>query len=172
MILTNFQHLKRQIMNIWFVLTALIVMKISYSLKPLKLRSFGGVTDPSLLARSIKSAPARRIKLSVADNDYVTRDELLRNVLDTPVRAELMLTSDRIEKLRNRYIGYRHGQSKANVAGIISSNYEIGCFVGEGDHGLTDLGKSQAHEATMALLTLVGKERFESDDVIFVSSPF
>ena len=76
MILTNFQHLKRQIMNIWFVLTALIVMKISYSLKPLKLRSFGGVTDPSLLARSIKSAPARRIKLSVADNDYVTRDEL------------------------------------------------------------------------------------------------
>ncbi len=120
----------------------------------------------------VRSTSFGRTKTPVADYVCVPREVLLREVVDTPVRPELLLTSDMISSLSNRYIGYRHGQSNANVAGIISSDYDIGCFVGEGDHGLTAQGRKQAHEATKSLVELVGKERFERGDVIFVSSPF
>lgn len=56
--------------------------------------------------------------------------------------------------------------------GIISSNYEIGCSIGEGNHTLAEKWRSQANEAYAALVDLVRKERFEKGEVIFVGSPF
>ena len=44
---------------------------------------------------------------------------------------------------RNEYYALRHGQSLANVAGIIVSNPEIACV----DYGLSDTGRQQAHRA-------------------------
>ena len=70
-------------------------------------------------------------------------EDLLRDVGDSPVREELLLTEARIQSLKNTYVGFRHGQSNANVAGIISSDFEIGV---NGPHGLTATGEDQAKE--------------------------
>src|SRR5512135_3022325 len=45
------------------------------------------------------------------------------------------------ERLANRYHAMRHGQSKANVAGVIVSRIETDR---SGDWGLSDLGRRQA----------------------------
>lgn len=50
-------------------------------------------------------------------------------------------------KLRHRYMALRHGQSTANVAGIVSSNPAVATV----DHGLTELGREQAAGAVGAL---------------------
>jgi broad specificity phosphatase PhoE len=50
----------------------------------------------------------------------------------------------RRERLANRYYGMRHGESKANVAGIIVSRIETDR---SGDYGLSDRGRLQADEA-------------------------
>jgi broad specificity phosphatase PhoE len=157
-----------KILFVWIIL--LLVIDFSCSFLSLQSNSRRTMSSP-LPTRGSKSLSICAASRPVEDYVCVPREELLRDVLDTPVRAELLLNAERVQKLRNRYIGYRHGQSNANIAGIISSDYETGCFVGEGDHGLTDLGKSQAREATEVLLDLVGKERFKGD-VLFVSSPF
>lgn len=47
------------------------------------------------------------------------------------------------KKLKNTYFVMRHGQSEANVAGIIASNPAVGC----NRYGLTDIGKQQATES-------------------------
>ncbi|MDX2464551.1 MAG: histidine phosphatase family protein [Porticoccus sp.] len=43
------------------------------------------------------------------------------------------------QKLHNTYFAMRHGQSEANVAGIIASDPATGC----NKYGLTDIGKQQ-----------------------------
>ena len=96
-------------------------------------------------------------------------EDLLRDVGDSPVREELLLTEARIQSLKNTYVGFRHGQSNANIAGIISSDFEIGV---NGPHGLTATGEDQAKESVDDLFNACGKERFESGDVLFISSPF
>eukprot|EP00965_Chrysotila_dentata_P034262 1141570-Pleurochrysis_carterae.AAC.2 len=68
--------------------------------------------------------------------------------------------------LRNRYFGLRHGQSEANVAGIISSDPSIGTTM----HGLTALGRLQARRAATTLVDLVGRENLGSTH--FYSSDF
>jgi len=50
----------------------------------------------------------------------------------------------RLERLANRYYGMRHGESKANVAGLIVSRIETDR---SGDYGLSERGRLQAEEA-------------------------
>jgi glucosyl-3-phosphoglycerate phosphatase len=49
-----------------------------------------------------------------------------------------------LERLANRYYGMRHGESKANAAGIIVSRIETDR---SGDYGLSERGRVQAAEA-------------------------
>ncbi|CAM9243483.1 unnamed protein product [Laminaria digitata] len=68
--------------------------------------------------------------------------------------------------LKNRYYALRHGQSVANMEGIISSDPQIGAV----SHGLTSNGRAQARAAATALIEVVGRERLDS--LVFVSSEF
>ena len=52
-----------------------------------------------------------------------------------------------VNRLANRYHAMRHGQSKANVAGIIVSDIETDR---RGDWGLSDLGREQVSAAAQA----------------------
>lgn len=52
-----------------------------------------------------------------------------------------------VNRLANRYLAMRHGQSRANVAGIIVSGIESDRL---GDWGLTDLGREQVLAAMRA----------------------
>jgi probable phosphoglycerate mutase len=52
-----------------------------------------------------------------------------------------------VNRLANRYHAMRHGQSKANVAGIIVSGIETDRH---GDWGLSDLGREQVSAAAQA----------------------
>jgi broad specificity phosphatase PhoE len=52
-----------------------------------------------------------------------------------------------IDRLANTFSIMRHGQSRANVAGVIVSNIETDR---RGDYGLSDLGRIQALEAAQA----------------------
>jgi probable phosphoglycerate mutase len=49
-----------------------------------------------------------------------------------------------LDQLGNRYFGMRHGESKANVAGLIVSRIETDR---SGDYGLSDRGRLQSAEA-------------------------
>ena len=49
-----------------------------------------------------------------------------------------------LDRLANRYFGMRHGESKANVAGLIVSRIETDR---SGDYGLSERGRLQAAEA-------------------------
>ncbi|CAN0292613.1 unnamed protein product [Ascophyllum nodosum] len=68
--------------------------------------------------------------------------------------------------LRNKYYALRHGQSVANMEGIISSNPDVGAA----KHGLTSNGRAQARAAATALIELVGRERLDS--LVFISSGY
>ncbi|CAM9180077.1 unnamed protein product [Chrysoparadoxa australica] len=68
--------------------------------------------------------------------------------------------------LKNRYFALRHGQSMANLEGIISSDPAIGTTI----HGLTSSGKAQARSAATGLIESVGRE--DIDKLLFVSSDF
>ena len=48
-----------------------------------------------------------------------------------------------VKQLNNEYFALRHGQSEANVAGLIASNPEIAC----NQYGLSDMGQQQARKA-------------------------
>ena len=80
----------------------------------------------------------RQLKKSSTSQLSLTIAELLKDVVD----IEVVLRAP--ENLRNRYIGLRHGQSEANVAGIISSDPKIGSET----HGLTALGRFQGRIAS------------------------
>lgn len=71
--------------------------------------------------------------------------------------------------LRNKYYGLRHGESEANVGGIISSDLTVGSSI----HGLTPEGRAQARRAAVDLISKIGRESLlEPGKVIAVSSPF
>ena len=65
-----------------------------------------------------------------------------------------------VNRLANRYHAMRHGQSKANVAGIIVSRIETDR---RGDWGLSDLGREQVLEAARACGLPVGTVICSSD---------
>jgi len=54
---------------------------------------------------------------------------------------------DAVQRLRNRYFVMRHGQSKANVAGIIVSRIETDA---SGDYGLSEAGREQVRVAAQS----------------------
>lgn len=63
--------------------------------------------------------------------------------------------------LKNRYFAMRHGQSEANVAGIIISDPSIGC----NQYGLTALGQQQVIESASNTTEL-------NQDTLIISSDF
>lgn len=69
--------------------------------------------------------------------------------------------------LKNDYFLLRHGQSTANVAGIISSSRSLAYST---KHGLTPLGYKQGFDAADQLMELI--KGSDKKKVIFVSSPF
>jgi broad specificity phosphatase PhoE len=69
--------------------------------------------------------------------------------------------------LKNNYYLLRHGQSTANVAGVISSARSLAYST---KHGLTELGYQQGFDAADAVLELLKSS--DQKNVIFVSSPF
>ncbi|OEU18346.1 phosphoglycerate mutase-like protein [Fragilariopsis cylindrus CCMP1102] len=71
-----------------------------------------------------------------------------RNHLLLPINSDLATNKDtnnggQLQLLRNHFYALRHGQSLANVAGLIASNPNIACT----NYGLSDVGKKQAKEA-------------------------
>jgi probable phosphoglycerate mutase len=66
-----------------------------------------------------------------------------------------------MESLKNTYYAFRHGQSRANVEGIIISDPTIGTV----EYGLTEEGRRQV-QASLAAATMFGA------DAILVSSDF
>ena len=74
--------------------------------------------------------------------------------------------------LRNIYYLLRHGQSTANVDGIISSSRDL---AGSDRHGLTMLGLEQGRDAAAQLLDLIANDTAgasSSSSVYFYSSRF
>jgi len=65
-----------------------------------------------------------------------------------------------VDRLTNTFSIMRHGQSKANVAGIIVSRIENDL---RGDYGLSELGRAQALEAVQARGLSSGTVIFSSD---------
>jgi broad specificity phosphatase PhoE len=53
-----------------------------------------------------------------------------------------------VNNLKNHYFALRHGQSLANVGGIIASNPDVACA----SYGLSDVGKQQAEKAGLAVV--------------------
>jgi len=94
----------------------------------------------------------------------VPYDDLTKGVPNVPANKNLFHVNT-----KNRYIGLRHGQSEANVMGVISSKPSVGTVT----HRLTDLGKTQAKESAPELLKELNfDEKQLAEDLIFVSSDF
>lgn len=77
-------------------------------------------------------------------------------------------------KLRHTYIIMRHGFSIPNGEKKIVSTMENGCLP---SHGLTELGRRQAREASMSLAKvlesqLASSSRSQAKDIVIISSPF
>lgn len=66
----------------------------------------------------------------------------------------------RLERLANRYHVMRHGQSKANLRGIIVSRVETDAG---GDYGLTERGREQVRAAARGYWLPAGTLIFSSD---------
>ena len=75
------------------------------------------------------------------------------------------------DTLKNRYFLLRHGQSTANVAGIISSSRSLAY---SDRHGLTPLGYEQGVNSSEALLDLLSSSSLDKtySKLKFISSPF
>ena len=80
----------------------------------------------------------------------------------------------KIPKVRSRFFVVRHGQSFANVANIISSNFTINTNEEVRQHGLTSVGEGQAVQAGIHLHEQISTSTPSSSvhDVAFYSSPF
>lgn len=71
--------------------------------------------------------------------------------------------------LKNHYYLLRHGQSTANVAGIISSARTLAYSE---KHGLTELGYAQGKSSSRQLISLLREQAKPGEKVVFLSSPF
>ena len=93
---------------------------------------------------------------------------------DTGSRFETKIVSEMPppipDNLKNKYYFLRHGQSTANVAGVISSARSLAY---SDKHGLTSLGYEQGKESASQLLEFLKEEGAKSGDkLLFVTSPF
>ena len=98
----------------------------------------------------------------IKNYETIKLSELVDGILEEPLRippsSELPLS------LNNKYYGLRHGQSEANIAGIISSEILTGSTI----HGLTPLGRDQAKQAAIPLLEVLNN----NNNLIMISSNF
>ncbi len=81
---------------------------------------------------------------------------------------------DSLPPLKNHYYLLRHGQSTANVEGIISSARSL---AGSTNHGLTLLGIEQGRDSAPSLIDFIEQDLNNDDttstkEVYFYSSPF
>jgi broad specificity phosphatase PhoE len=93
----------------------------------------------------------------------VSMEELVKGVVDRPVTVPRPPAP-----FRNRYYGLRHGESEANVAGVISSDPAVGTTT----HQLTKTGAVQARRAASALIETLGRDNLSAERCVFVSSDF
>ncbi|KAJ1633834.1 histidine phosphatase superfamily [Pavlovales sp. CCMP2436] len=117
-------------------------------------RSWRGGSTAQMLAAASSSEGAGYTLIST---------ELLAQLLQL---TQCPCSTEQLPTLRNRYFALRHGQSEANVEGIISSSPEVGTVT----HGLTAEGRLQARRAATALVDIVGREHLS--EVYFYSSDF
>ena len=66
------------------------------------------------------------------------------------------------QKLQNTYFAMRHGQSEANVDGIIASDPAIGC----NSYGLTNIGKQQVTQSVQNTIELKSEVHIISSDFL------
>jgi len=124
----------------------------------------GGTTSATLSA-PIASTTARLASFNAQDATVAVVDEM----------------PSALPPLKNHYYLLRHGQSTANVAGIISSARSL---AGSTKHGLTLLGIEQGRDSAAPLMDMIGED-LNSDgndgdsrvpkstkQVYFYSSPF
>lgn len=98
----------------------------------------------------------------VKNYETIKLSELLDGVIEEPLR--IPSTSELPLSLNNKYYGLRHGQSEANIAGIISSEIITGSTI----HGLTSLGRDQAKQAAKPLLEVLNN----NNNLVMISSNF
>eukprot|EP01041_Mallomonas_annulata_P003863 gene3863-7709_t len=111
----------------------------------------------------VLSCHARRTSFSLCSARFPTEvplSELLAGVENCEVQIKRPAT------LKNKYYGLRHGESEANIQGIISSDP----VVGSTRHGLTASGKMQAIRSAQQIVDKVGYQNM--DRVIFLTSYF
>ena len=102
----------------------------------------------------------------LANYDMIPLAVLLDGIVEEPLR--LSSTSELPSVLNNRYYGLRHGQSEANIAGIISSEIVTGSTI----HGLTPLGIDQAKQAAIPLLDVLDYKNNGFNKLVMISSNF
>ena len=69
---------------------------------------------------------------------------------------------------KNHYIMVRHGESTANVEGLVVTDPAVGCV----QYGLTDKGRYQAQQAAISVLLLMKSYDFKLKDVCIYYSDF
>ncbi|HEB27204.1 MAG TPA: histidine phosphatase family protein [Porticoccus sp.] len=67
-----------------------------------------------------------------------------------------------MQKLSNRYFVMRHGQSEANIAGVIASDPNVGCTA----YGLTETGKTQVAESIASSSNITANTHILSSDFL------
>jgi len=125
----------------------------SFFLLPALLASF----SPVATRRPWRAVPSARLQAilhatSVPDVEIVSE-------MPPPLQSDL----------KNHYYLLRHGQSTANVAGIISSARSLAY---SDKHGLTDLGYQQGKSSAEQLVSLIKQHSKPGEKIIFFSSPF
>ena len=135
----------------FFMLEALL-MRVCFSL---------GNHKPTQNARFLRMDSTLSAPIS-ANYKTVPMEELLLGVSNRAVTLSP-------PPMKNTYLGLRHGESTANLEGIISSDLQIGSSI----HGLTPEGKAQARRSAVNLISMIGRENLlEPGKVVFVTSPF
>ncbi|CAM9733040.1 unnamed protein product [Ectocarpus sp. 4 AP-2014] len=127
---------------------------------PSSSRGWTPATNSALFPNTRRRAAATAVVLSAASSSTISNEgyKVEESGRCTGVEA--------LPPLKNRYYALRHGQSVANMEGIISSNPKVGSV----KHGLTSNGRSQARVSATALIEAVGRDRLDS--LVFVSSEF
>ena len=168
-----FSHLKEQARNLLTMKSNLMAIAIaaSWSRAATSFVSTTSFTSFSTTKSSCGRIPIRRgyhLPLSSSSSTTNAQDSSVLVVESMPPP---------LPPLNNHYYLLRHGQSTANVEGIISSARSLS---GSTKHGLTLLGIEQGQESAVSLIDLIAEDLDnKSDDipqstkqVYFYSSPF
>jgi len=72
------------------------------------------------------------------------------------------------QQTNNHYLMVRHGESTANVRGLVVTDPSVGCS----NYGLTQKGKDQAEQAALSVLQILKRYNFTSSNVCVYHSDF